>query len=106
MLPAQPMIGQDENIQRALDSFLSILRRERERQFLLISGGFGVGKSHVLKFCIQKVNEMIMAKEFGKFKYDEQPLILVTVLNPVERKLKLNGLRYVLRQLLNIVAAR
>jgi hypothetical protein len=83
-----------------------VLRREKERQLLILSGGFGVGKSHVLKICIQTVVEMIGAKKFGRFKYDEEPHILITVLNPVERKLKLNGLRYVLRQILNIVAAR
>jgi hypothetical protein len=49
---------------------------------------------------------MIGTKEFGKYKYNENPHIMVTVLNPVDRKLKMNGLRLVLRQILTIIAAR
>lgn len=64
---------------------------------MVLSGAFGVGKSHVLKICIHRIIGMIEKKEFGNFKYGENPHIMVTVLNPVDRKLKMNGMRLLLR---------
>lgn len=38
--------------------------------------------------------------------YHEQPHIIVSVVNPVDRNLKMNGLRIIIITILNIIVAR
>jgi len=58
-----------------------VILGEKKKQLFLIKGGFGVGKSQLLKLCIKQ----ILDKKYPKFHYDEEIHVLINQMSPIDR---------------------
>lgn len=76
-----------------IDGCLKVIKQELSKLVIIVRGEYGVGKSQLVKKSLEK----LFKREELQPKIDDHVLVLINQLNPIDRTLKLNGLRGILK---------
>ena len=83
-----------------MDKFLS---RPQKNCLLMVTGGYGIGKSAFLRIFLEKMAKRI---ENDKWKYGEKTQVVISGLNCVEKNRKMNGLRVIFQEIFRLIGQR
>lgn len=104
--PVWVCVGRQAEVKAVSKQIDRFLKGKERRGVCVIAGGYGVGKTLMLKSIVSKVQRKINDGHYSVFKYGERNRIFYSGMNCVERGKKLNGLRSVLQSMFRLVAAR
>ena len=90
------IFGQSNELKR-INNVLNDVFRKKSKQFILIKGFFGVGKSLFLR---KSLNNFIgLNNELGKIYFLNHPFLFCSILNPINKLIPFNGLNLIFRQI-------
>ena len=89
------MVGREDKLYKGRQLILQFVKTPIKMNILFITGSYGIGKSLFMRNLLENVEEML--KE--KFSRSERPDILVSSLDPVKQRLKLNGWRGIFKEI-------
>ena len=88
--------GNSNELQR-INNVLNDVYRKKDKQFILIKGCFGVGKSLFLR---KSLNNFIgLNNDLGKIYFLNHPFLFCSILNPINNLIPFNGLNLIFRQI-------
>ena len=93
----------ETEIKKSFEMMEKFLSRPQKNCLLMITGGYGVGKSAFLRIFLEKMAKRI---ENDKWKHNEKTQVIISTLNCVEKTKKLNGLRGIFQEIFRLIAQR
>jgi len=89
------MVGREDKVYKGRQLILQFVKTPIKMNILFVTGCYGVGKSLFLRNLLENVEEML--KE--KFTRSERPDILISSIDPIKQKQKLNGWRVIFKEI-------